>query len=365
MNTITTLLRIIAGTAFSGILLLSCSRKIDDYKKFQDNKEVVYSGTVANLTTRPGNLRIKVSWNPSPDPSITGYILYWNNGRDSLVLPATTNKTSDTVSTVISTHLQESDVQSFLLYTYDAAGNRSVGQRTQLTRMYGPIYESSLYNKQLLTNTTPFRIFGNDSVRLYFTKSDSTNIYSKVYYYKQDNTLDSITVSKDSVTLENYKLGTKAAIQSYFLPGLTAIDTFRTRKPDSTILIQFTPYTDTALAYSYRATGTRYNYNSDGSAAGTTAIDIDKQIEKTDYISVRTDDVANLANNGDTRMILTFAADGTIDVSGYIGVTNPIENHPTAGRSYIDRATGDLVMRYKYTNSDGSFRLIEEVWKRK
>ncbi|MGJ7033320.1 DUF4998 domain-containing protein [Niabella hirudinis] len=361
MNNIKTIL----GGFVLSILFIGCSRKIDDYKKFQDSGEVIYTGTVSNMTTQPGNLRIRVSWNPSPDPSITKYVLYWNNGRDSVTIPASSSNTSDTIRTIISKNLQESDIQSFLLYTYDAAGNRSIGQRSGLSRTYGPIYESSLFNKQLLINTVPFQIFGSDSVKLFLTKSDSTNIYTKVYYYKQDNTLDSAITSRESVTLPFYKLGTKAAIRSYFRPTATTIDTFRTRAADSTILIAFTPYTDTATKYTYRATGTRYNYTSDGSLDGTTAINIDKQLDKINYISVRTDDVANLANYADTRMILTFNQDGTIDISGYISISNPIENHPTAGKSYINRATGELVMRYKYTNADGSYRLIEETWKRK
>jgi len=343
---------------------IACSRKIDDYKKFQKDGEVIYTGIVSNIATRPGNRRIMVSWNPSPDPSITRYALYWNNGRDSVIIPTTSSNTSDTIRAIVSQNLQESDVQSFLLYTYDATGNRSVGQRSGLTKMYGPIYESSLFNKQLLMNTVPFQIFGTDSVKLFLTKSDTTNIYTKVYYYKQDNTLDSATTFGESITLNSFKLGTKAAIRSFFKPTATTIDTFKTRSADSTIQILFMPYTDTAIAYRYHATGTRYNYNSDGTPAGTATIDIDKQIDKINYISVRTDDVANLANYDNTRMILTFNQDGTIDVSGYISTSNPIINHPTAGKSYIDRVTGNLIMRYKYTNADGSYRLIEEIWKR-
>ncbi|MCH5719184.1 DUF4998 domain-containing protein [Niabella hibiscisoli] len=54
-----------------------------------------------------------------------------------------------------------------------------------------------------------------------------------MWYYKIDNTLDSVTFSKDSVTLKSFMPGTKPAIQSYFKPVTTAIDTFKTLQADS------------------------------------------------------------------------------------------------------------------------------------
>lgn len=48
------------------------------YKDLLDKREIVYPGLVSNFKGYQGNLRIRLQWNPSPDPSITRYMIYWN-----------------------------------------------------------------------------------------------------------------------------------------------------------------------------------------------------------------------------------------------------------------------------------------------
>ncbi|MCD2423858.1 hypothetical protein LQ567_13865 [Niabella pedocola] len=233
MNTIKTILIF----AFCGIWISSvytgCSRKADDYKKYLDNKEITYTGTVTNFRAKPGNLRVRLEWNPSPDPSISRYVVYWNNGNDSLVLPATSSNTSDTIRTLISANLQESNVQNFILYTYDTRGNRSIGQKTPVVKLYGPIYESSLYNRQL-NAANPLELAGTDSIRLFFTKTDSSNIFSRLWYYNQQSgKLDSTLFKGDVTTIPLFKPGTKLWIRSFFVPASNAIDTFQVPQPDT------------------------------------------------------------------------------------------------------------------------------------
>ncbi|SDD04391.1 DUF4998 domain-containing protein [Niabella drilacis] len=217
--------------------VLSCSRKADDYQKYQNGREQIYTGVVSNLRTDPGKLRARIKWNPSSDPSISRYLLFWNNGNDSLEIGTKGESTADTISVIITSGLQESDIQSFSLYTYDKAGNHSIGQLTAPLRIYGSIYEASLYNKQLVT-ANPYKIYPvNNSITFYFTKSDTTNIFNQLYYYTKNDAVDSIRFTGDSVNVSNLKTGTRVAIQSYFLPVRNALDTFRTRRADSTIII--------------------------------------------------------------------------------------------------------------------------------
>ena len=71
------------------LVALSCSRKATDFKDFLDDKELVFPGKVTNVTVLPGKQRLMLKWPPSPDPSITKYLVYWNNKMDSLVVNAT------------------------------------------------------------------------------------------------------------------------------------------------------------------------------------------------------------------------------------------------------------------------------------
>ena len=120
-------------------------KKATDYRSFLGGTEITYPGKVSNATVRPGNGRLMLVWNPSPDPSVTKYVVYWNNNADSLILTASSHKTSDTISCIIN-NLSEY-IYSFFIYSYDGDGNRSVVTEIDNARVYGPIYQSGLHNR--------------------------------------------------------------------------------------------------------------------------------------------------------------------------------------------------------------------------
>jgi len=206
---------------------VGCEKDQYKYKKFLDNKEVVYAGLAEKPIARSGNLRVQLEWQKSIDPSVVFYMIYWNNNGDSSRVPATAINTDGLYKYMI-TGLPEY-VQSFNIVTVDDRGNRSIGQSLNAVRVFGPFYTASLTNQRLNTR----RFFGTDSVRMFFLKMDSTKVFSRIRYYKNDNTLDSVTFLSDSVTIKSFKPGTKPAIQSYFKPAATAIDTFKTLLADS------------------------------------------------------------------------------------------------------------------------------------
>jgi hypothetical protein len=204
-----------------------CEKDQYKYKKFLDNKEIVYAGLAEKPLARSGNLRVQLEWQKSIDPSVVAYIIYWNNNSDSSRVPATAIDTDGSYKYMV-TGLPEY-VQTFNIVTVDDRGNRSIGQSLNAVRVFGPFYTASLTNQRLNTR----RFFGTDSVRLFFLKMDSTKVFSKIRYYKNDGTPDSILFPGDSVTVKSFQPGTKPTVQSYFKPLKTAIDTFKTLQPDS------------------------------------------------------------------------------------------------------------------------------------
>src|ERR1700754_3285625 len=89
------------GLLVLGSLLAGCSKKDKDYEKYLTDGEIVYPGIVANVNYRAGDRRVQLKWNPSPDPSITQYMVYWNNRNDSVQVTATTHQPGDTVKVLI------------------------------------------------------------------------------------------------------------------------------------------------------------------------------------------------------------------------------------------------------------------------
>ena len=195
---------------------------------------------------------------------------------------------------------------------------------------------------------------------------------SKALNYKllpADNyTLETSTTMQSDLNKVRVPLSVKSLAidytKDYVLP-LTLISAGELGVMESrkTVILYFSPV---IIEGKYRATGTRKNYNADGTFTGDTPIDIDKELSNGAVPKVyETDDIANLYNYANTKVVLTVNADKTIDVSGYISSTGVVENHPTAGKSYFEPITNNIILRYKYTNANGSYRLMEETWKKK
>ncbi|HVI43854.1 MAG TPA: DUF4998 domain-containing protein [Chitinophaga sp.] len=217
------------------LLAVSCAKEATKYKELLNETEIIYPGPVSSLTARAGNQRALLQWQPSPDPGITGYVIYWNNNLDSLRLTAS-GTSRDTVRTLISGIGEY--VQNFVLYTVDGKGNKSVGQSLSGIRIYGPLYISSLVNRPLNASKPPVALPGN-GYKLYFSATDTAlNINTRLTFYDAAGKVQTADLSakQDSVILSQATAGTKVAVRSAYIPALTAIDTFNVAYSDTTTL---------------------------------------------------------------------------------------------------------------------------------
>lgn len=216
--------------------LFSCSKDATQYRDLLGNSEITYPGLTSNFKAFQGNLRIKLQWYPSPDPSISKYVIYWNNGLDSLWLTADNHSPLDSVSTIIS-GLSE-DLQNFVMYTTGEKGERSIGQTLSAVRIYGPRYTSSLVNRQIDANRAPEAV---DSVtyKIFFSPIDTvTNTKTTITYQDKLKRMQTININAktDSAVLEMATAGTKVAVRSSYVPVSRAIDTFSVSYSDTLLL---------------------------------------------------------------------------------------------------------------------------------
>jgi hypothetical protein len=211
---------------------LSCSKKATDYRSYLNNEERIYPGTITSAAALPGNGRLMLTWRPSPDPSVTRYVVYWNNYTDSVVVNAASHNPSDTIKTIIG-GLAEYNY-SFYINSFDASGNKSITATIGNARVYGAIYRSTLHNR--LPNTaTPFVVNNDNSVTLNFTTPDTINIATLIKYTNAAGVQSQATLSPtaSSVTLPSYQSGTPVLYQSSYVPAIRAIDTFYTNAADT------------------------------------------------------------------------------------------------------------------------------------
>ncbi|WP_316819130.1 DUF4998 domain-containing protein [Pedobacter nyackensis] len=335
--------------AFIIVLIFpGCSKENDSIAPFIKDGEIIYATRVDSIQSFAGNNRIKLALTLPPNRTATKAIISWNDNKQVKEVPI---NSTDKVAEVVLENMPESSYL-FKIYTADNAGNKSIALLTSGVS-YGEIYQNSLSNR-IVASTDLDRL--NSKLTINWSGSAQGEINTMVSYTNKSGTASNITVlpTESQTVLNEVKAGSTVYVQSKYLPERKAIDAFTVLKKDE-ILIDLRPG-------NYIAVGTRANYNADGSLASSVAIAIDKQLDRTTTPGiVTTNDIANLGNFADSKMTLTFKEDNTIEVSGYISTTAPIVNHPTLPKSTYDPITGKLFLRYKYTNADGAYRLIEEV----
>lgn len=205
------------------VIIYGCSKQDTDFRDFLKGNEIIYTGAVGNVSNHPGKNRVELKWKSSSDPTITKYIVYWNNKLDSQVVNITQKK--DSVSAVIS-GLQEY-VYAFTIYSADAKGNRSIPQEINNVKIYGDLYSSTLLNRGY-DAVQPYLTYTEDKVELNFITPDTIHVSTTIKYENKFG-IQTEKVFKGNanvITLTDHKLNTPILYKSAYIPARGAIDTF-------------------------------------------------------------------------------------------------------------------------------------------
>lgn len=208
-------------------LTIAACQKMDDYKKFTKDGEVVYPAKIDSLRIRSGNGRVQVSGALNADPRVVRYRVFWNSKLDSVDVPVTRTGGVDSVKYTIN-NLPEGPI-SFEVRTYDAQGNVSVPMNL-VGNVYGPRYISSLNGRNMLGVTYVPYFVTNVKFQDISTASEVVAIQFK--YTHMDNTIhDTVVVakSKDQVIgLNLLKPTTSFQYRTVNMPDPYSIDRYYT-----------------------------------------------------------------------------------------------------------------------------------------
>jgi hypothetical protein len=210
------------------IFTVGCGKQQTDFRKFLGTDEKIYTGSVGNVISMPGNLKTRLKWKSSSDPSIVKYVVFYNNKRDSQIVNVTTK--ADSVSVLIE-NLQEF-AYSFTIYSYDAQGNRSIPTVVNNVKIYGPTYQEGLLNRPYNADV-PYVAKENGQVELNFNAPDTINVTTTVKYTSTSGDIKEAELAgKDSIlTLTDYKPNTEVTYTSSYKPEKNAIEVFTVSKP--------------------------------------------------------------------------------------------------------------------------------------
>jgi hypothetical protein len=206
------------------LILYGCKKdKQTDFKDFYNGHEIVYTGQVTRVTTQPGNLEMGLKWKTGVDPTITGYIIYYNNGADSQIVKLTAK--TDSVKAIVK-GLSEY-TYTFTIYSFDAQGNRSVPTIINNAKVYGPLYAAGLVNRPF-DAANPYNKTDEGYLKLNFATADTINTKTLINYTSKAGIAKTAVLrgNSSSIIIEDYKAGTPITYKSFYIPEKTAIDEF-------------------------------------------------------------------------------------------------------------------------------------------
>ncbi|NII82042.1 MULTISPECIES: DUF4998 domain-containing protein [unclassified Pedobacter] len=208
--------------SFVAALLFGCS-KSDDYKKYLEGGDILYSGKLDSVKINPGNNRVQLTGLLKADPKINRIKIFWNDKKDSIEYPVNMNTDPRRFTKIFNV---EEGIRSFLVYTFDVDGNRSIAVNA-VGRVYGPRYAASLNNRVIGSATQ----VNGETVIDWLTIDLSAGPFATEIQYISTTGLKTLRVP---IATERTKLNDLASTAStistrtLYLPTKSSIDTFYT-----------------------------------------------------------------------------------------------------------------------------------------
>lgn len=213
--------------------LLSCS-KWDDYKKHTKAGEINYSGKIDSVMAYSGYKRVRIAGQFTADPKVTAVKIFWNNNKDSVAFttgPGMVNGLFNQAFPVAE------GLTNFTIYTYDAAGNKSVPVFTSAT-IYGDAYQSTLQNR--LVSVAQMQPNGTAKIDWADVNINAGIIGMQVRYtdvadLMHDTIITSTSPTSLTTTLPAFKPELPFQYRTLYQPSATAIDTFYTKYQEQNV----------------------------------------------------------------------------------------------------------------------------------
>ncbi|MBF4470533.1 MULTISPECIES: DUF4998 domain-containing protein [Flavobacterium] len=206
----------------AAVTISSCTSMDDGYKDFIKDGEISYTGKIDSLHVYSGKNRVQVKGLFISDPKITECRIYWDNRKDSVVVPVTRTQGIDVLDVIINGLVE--NVHNFEVRTFDKLGNTSIPVY-KIGTVYGDRYITSLYNRPIAS-----KYFSPKLTTINFASMDlSSGAYAVELTYT--NTSDAATkvqlpIAQSSLNINDFKMGSSFTYKTLFRPNAASIDTF-------------------------------------------------------------------------------------------------------------------------------------------
>lgn len=210
------------ASLFLAMGAVSSCTDMDEYLKYTDGKEILYTGIPDSIAMYSGYNRVVFRGLLTSDPKIAKIRFYWNMRRDSLEQEVKRMPGTDLLEIPIPV---AEGTYNFEMRTYDKEGLHPSVPFNITGSSYGDPYRSSLTNRFIRKVEKV-----GDDVTIEWSDAESTSLFTTIHYTNQGGAVQEVKVAnEEEIThLRNFKSMTKFDVQTYFLPDETAVDTFRT-----------------------------------------------------------------------------------------------------------------------------------------
>ncbi len=218
---------------FFGIVS-ACSDMNDKHDLYLRDGEIIYIGRVDSAKILPGNSRFLLRYWITDNRAKELHI-YWNQRRDSLMLPIPVHQPSDSIEALIG-DIPEGNY-TFQLVSSDETGLQSIPFE-MLGNVYGERFASTLLTDRFI-KSVDYDPDGQTVTLWWGSPSSIREIGVEIAYFEEDKEKVVRLSNEDmgSVTvIENVNVEKEVTYRTMFLPEPAAIDTFFTDIKPITIL---------------------------------------------------------------------------------------------------------------------------------
>lgn len=203
----------------SVILAVASCTGMDEYLKYTDNKELVYSGKVDSAFVYGGRNRVLIRGLLMSDPKIVKVTAYWNMQAEKVELNIERSAGVDEIKLPI--NLPEGRY-NFDLITCDKDGNSSVPVQVS-GASYGSRYEEALPNRPVKSVTKE----GDKVIVTFYTAAEEI-VFTEITFTDSNEKSQVLKVPNNTQTadLPNIKDKSKFTYQTFYKPEKKAIDIF-------------------------------------------------------------------------------------------------------------------------------------------
>lgn len=203
-------------------IVFSCN-KWDDFKKYIDEGEILYTGKMDSVKVYSGKERVMLTGLLKSDPKLTKIVISWDNNADSVVYAYT--KQLPGIDSFSRTFPVREGVKSFKVLNFDANGNKSVDVFAVGTS-YGNIFRRRMSDRPIISVTS-----NASGTTINWDQMDLTTgpQYTEIEYVSGGETKRITTpVTSASTFIGGVTLTRPILYRTIFKPDATCIDTFST-----------------------------------------------------------------------------------------------------------------------------------------